>query len=226
MASANKAAQLVTGIDYTKGGQQRQTSSSLTKGATMDNGAMGDWNDEVGSYQGGATFVMADVGAMGPEDSGNPGVHSSYFQADVKIWTPKDGITNALQYKLTYSPNRQMFSPMQMGSLMTGVASAKPWQTLLFCPNSAATIGDSTHPAQMHPGAANPPDHLFADLFWMPIVDPYPISETFSTAGKINLNYGIEPFTHIQRATGLYALMKSTNITAISDIYASPGWPY
>jgi hypothetical protein len=52
------------------------------------------------------------------------------------------------------------------------------------------------------------PDHLMLDLFWMPAVEPYAISDSFSTAGKINLNYQIQPFTYIDRNTALVCLMK------------------
>lgn len=49
----------------------------------------------------------------------------------------------------------------------------------------------------------------------MPIVQPYAISQPFSTAGKINLNYQILPFDYINRKTGLYAVMKATEFLAI-----------
>jgi uncharacterized protein (TIGR02600 family) len=49
----------------------------------------------------------------------------------------------------------------------------------------------------------------------MPVVEPYAISEPFSTAGKINLNYQILPFTNIRRASGLHALLASERLTAI-----------
>jgi uncharacterized protein (TIGR02600 family) len=55
----------------------------------------------------------------------------------------------------------------------------------------------------------------------MPVVDPYPISDRLSTAGKINLNYQIAPFTHIRRATGIYALLKAIKITALADTLAT-----
>ncbi len=49
----------------------------------------------------------------------------------------------------------------------------------------------------------------------MPIVEPYAISEPASTAGKINMNYQMMPFTHITRATGLHAAMRSVRVTAL-----------
>ncbi len=36
-------------------------------------------------------------------------------------------------------------------------------------------------------------DYLLLDLFSMPVVEPYPISEPLSTAGRINMNYQIVP---------------------------------
>ncbi len=76
----------------------------------------------------------------------------------------------------------------------------RPWQTLLFCPNPASEANNSGAP--IHPGfgwtasaATNappykiPPDHALLDFFTMPIVQPYAISEPFSTAGKVNMNY-------------------------------------
>lgn len=54
-------------------------------------------------------------------------------------------------------------------------------------------------------------------MFWMPVVQPYAISEPFSTAGKINMNYQILPFTYIRRATGLHAVMKAEKMLAIPN---------
>jgi uncharacterized protein (TIGR02600 family) len=102
------------------------------------------------------------------------------------------------------------------GSLPTGIQHDSPWQTLLFRP-------PAEHPD--HPGAASPPDYLMLDLFWMPVVQPYAISENFATSGKINLNYQIQPFTYIRRATALYALLKSEMVGAIpnTDVGTSTG---
>jgi uncharacterized protein (TIGR02600 family) len=51
----------------------------------------------------------------------------------------------------------------------------------------------------------------------MPIVEPYAISEPFSTAGKINMNYQIMPFDYIRRATGMAAILRSEKIMAIPN---------
>jgi uncharacterized protein (TIGR02600 family) len=80
------------------------------------------------------------------------------------------------------------------------------WETLLFCPNPA---GDN------HPGARSPRDHLLLDLFTMPVVEPYAISEPFSTAGKVNLNYPMAPFGYIKRTTALRAALHSLRVTAL-----------
>jgi uncharacterized protein (TIGR02600 family) len=106
-----------------------------------------------------------------------------------------------------FSPNRQVPSPVVFGSLSTGVIRGLPWQTLLFCPNPAAKSA--------HPGFQSPPDHLLLDLFAMPVVEPYAISEPFSTAGKVNLNFQIVPFTTIERSTALQAVLRSTRVSAI-----------
>lgn len=112
-----------------------------------------------------------------------------------------------------FSPSRMMPSPGMFGSLPTGVKAGKPWQTLLF------------RPQVTHPGAASPKDYLLLDLFWMPVVEPYAISDRFSTAGKINLNYQIIPFTYITRNSALQALLKSEKVGVVKNSdYATFKW--
>jgi uncharacterized protein (TIGR02600 family) len=62
-----------------------------------------------------------------------------------------------------------------------------------------------------------PKDHLLLDLFWMPCVEPWAISEAFATKGLINLNQQIFPFTYINRTTALTALLRSERMMAIPD---------
>jgi uncharacterized protein (TIGR02600 family) len=121
----------------------------------------------------------------------------------------------------SFSPNRQIASAVSFGSLPSGIdpqtpANSTPWRTLLFCKNPAA---GSSHPGfgipSSGPPYTNPPDHAFLDLFTMPIVEPYAISDPFSTAGKVNMNYQIVPFTYLTRDTGVRAVLKSTNVMAI-----------
>jgi uncharacterized protein (TIGR02600 family) len=111
-----------------------------------------------------------------------------------------------------FSPNRVIPSPVMFGSLPTGVKARVPWRTLLFRPLAAA---ESTHI-----GATGPKDHLLLDNFWMPVVEPYAISDRFSTAGKINLNCQILPFTYIQRTTGLRAILKAEKMSALANTQA------
>ena len=103
-----------------------------------------------------------------------------------------------------FSPSRLVPSAGMFGSLPTGVKRNRPWETLLFRPE--VHKDGSGNP---HPGTQLPRDHLLMDLFWMPVIEPYAISEPFSTAGKINLNYEIAPFSYIRRATALHGAMKS-----------------
>ena len=111
-----------------------------------------------------------------------------------------------------FSPNRQMPSPGMFGSLPSRVLAGEPWRTLLFRPQVA-------HPADQshYSGAAKIQDHLLLDFFWMPVVEPYAISDRFSTAGKINMNFQILPFTYLERSTGIYALLNSEKIGAIPN---------
>ncbi|HYR58057.1 MAG TPA: Verru_Chthon cassette protein A, partial [Chthoniobacteraceae bacterium] len=123
-----------------------------------------------------------------------------------------------------FSPNRLIPSAGMLGSLPTGVrrtvtnpSAPHAWETLLFRP-------DVSQPPGPHPGAASPPDHLLMDLFWMPVVEPYAISEPFSTAGKVNMNYEIAPFNYIHRATALVGALKGEEPLAIPT-NALPGAP-
>ena len=49
----------------------------------------------------------------------------------------------------------------------------------------------------------------------MPVVDPYPISQPLSTAGKVNMNSQIAPFTYVERSTALLGALKSVKVMAI-----------
>jgi len=125
------------------------------------------------------------------------------------------------------SPNRQMPSPVMMGSLLSQAApngqtpnttaGAHGWETLCFCPNPAG----SNHYGNSFNSAGSllpvPKDHLLLDLFQMPAVQPYPISEPFSTAGKINLNCQIQPFDYISRQTGLRAALATERVMVLGS---------
>jgi uncharacterized protein (TIGR02600 family) len=53
------------------------------------------------------------------------------------------------------------------------------------------------------------------DLFNMPVVEPYAISTPLATAGRINMNYLIVPFTYINRDTGLRAVLKNQMMSVL-----------
>jgi len=83
------------------------------------------------------------------------------------------------------------------------LAPPVPWRTLLF------------RPQPTHFGATSPEDELLLDWFWMPVGEPYAISTTFATAGKVNLNYQIAPFTYITRATALMGVLGSEYVITV-----------
>ncbi|MCB1205576.1 MAG: Verru_Chthon cassette protein A [Verrucomicrobiae bacterium] len=115
-----------------------------------------------------------------------------------------------------FSPNRIISGPGMLGSLPSSLKTTppKPWQTLLFRPNVDGN-GYSLHPGgggldgNGTPKVGMPPDHLIMDLFWMPVVEPYAISEPLSTGGKVNMNYEIVPFLHVHRDTALRGVFRS-----------------
>lgn len=119
------------------------------------------------------------------------------------------GSTDDVENPATFSPNRQVASAVQFGSLPAGF---NPWRTLLFRPaNTTSTV---THPS----ANSSPKDYLLLDLFWMPVVEPYAISEPSSTAGRINMNYQILPFANITRTSSLRACLDSVMLSAVSSV--------
>jgi hypothetical protein len=108
-----------------------------------------------------------------------------------------------------FSPNRMVSSPVMFGSLPSGVHGKVPWRTLLFRPQK------NHFGAGLSQGGVSPPDHLFLEFFWMPVVEPYAISGPMMTAGKVNMNYQMYPFTHIHRATGMHAVLAGSEFSAV-----------
>jgi len=165
----------------------------------------GDWDTGLANYPDGPYINK-------PEEGNNRRVSGSIPYFDNNQEQEIGGPT-------FFSPNRQVTSPVMFGSLPSRVISGKPWQTLLFRPVEPAVLSLPTSPNpeedMTYLGGKDPKDHLLLDLFWMPVVEPYAISEPFSTAGKINMNYQIVPFTYIERSTGLQALLKSEKVMAI-----------
>ena len=162
------------------------------------NAGAADRPEATGDYDAG-TAKVADGAYINKPDEGNAyrfvPSNIPYFDSD---YAYTSGGT------MFFTPNRIMPSPGMFGSLSAGLK--KPWRTLLFRPQPG------------HPSAAVlPRDHLLMDLFWMPVVEPYAISDPFSTAGKVNLNYQMLPFTYIERSTGLQAILKSEKVGSIPN---------
>ena len=109
-----------------------------------------------------------------------------------------------------FTANRIVSSPVMFGSLPTGVMENISWRTLLFRPQ-----------ANRPQDPSGPKDHLLLDLFWMPVVEPYAISEPFSTAGKVNMNYQIVPFTYINRSTAVQAVLGSELVARVPKAAAA-----
>jgi len=162
----------------------------------------GDFDNGAGPHRDGPYINKPDEGNLNIV-AGDKGV--AYFSESAQHRTTEQDF---------YSPNRMIPSPVMFGSLPTGVKVGNPWRTLLFRPQQGHPGG----PARL--GGNSPADHLLLEFFWMPVVEPYAISEPFSTAGKVNLNYQIFPFTHIRRATGLHAVLAGEVIHAVPTIDA------
>lgn len=172
----------------------------------------GDFDNGYGGVIDGGYMGKSDEGAYNWRVVGNEAEEVPYFN---RLWKLGDGL---------FSPLRQMPSPVVFGSLPTGVKrtaeaykngtpnQAAPWRTLVFCPNPANPN---------HFGLTqDPPDHLLLDLFTMPVVEPYAISEPFSTAGRLNMNCQIVPFSHIKRYTPMHAALAAQKIVALPNTAA------
>ena len=179
----------------------------LPKGvqAKRFDGGAADFDTGIGNFPDGPFCGKADEGNLA----------RSWLDEYTKQWTYVEPYFGTWAYDSPgdtyFSPNRQIPSPVMFGSLLAPQYSdwsRNGWKTLVFCPNPAGII-------PVHPGLQNPPDHLWLDLFNMPVVEPYAISEPFSTDGKVNLNYQMMPFGYIKRSTALRAALQSLRVTAI-----------
>jgi uncharacterized protein (TIGR02600 family) len=205
------ADRLVPGANYTNNYFPKFTGFALPSGDLISGRPFqqfGDFDQGIAAVFNGAYINKPDEGHVGRESTNTPYFLQSYDQV-------ASGPT-------FFSPNRQIPGPGMFGSLPTKLwsgntpidpnaprANTKSWRTLLFRPRTD------------HPGTNNPPDHLWMDLFWMPVVEPYAISEPFSTAGKINMKYAIAPFSYIRRATGMVALLRNEQLTVIPTARAN-----
>jgi uncharacterized protein (TIGR02600 family) len=198
---------------------------SLPAGAVVvdgtPDGAIGDFDRGIGKNTDGAFINKPDEGNVRfklPVET--DGGHLPYFRGG-------NGYEETGQ--TYFSPNRLIPSAVMFGSLPnalfggTGLVNSdpKPWQTLLFCPPTIS----------QHLGAQSPADHYFLDLFHMPVVEPYAISEPLSTAGKVNINSRLAPFgyvkvdgrSYIQRHTGWYGVVKGMKQFLIDPLVSNAG---
>ena len=193
---------------------------------------LGDWTLTPGADGDGPVFSKPDEGEQ-------VAAAETY---SIPYYSTNSGNLDLGDTVLSYSPNRQVPSPIVFGGLLSrpfgslpgGSQKGVPWCTLLFCPNPAANddpnyphpgfgVGSNTGAGcpgpEDYPPYSTPPDHLLLDDYWMPVVEPYAISEPFSTAGKVNMNYAMVPFgEYIHRSTALHAVLKSTRILAVPTL--------
>jgi len=204
-----------------------------------------DWSDFDNGYS-----QVADGAYIGKPDEGElegttgvyglinndpTGVNGPYFGQSrgnsIQVTTGGGGGLTGSNATVWSSPNREIASPVAFGLLPSGALKGRAWQNLLFRPAPTSPAG-SLNPGRLHPGAAGmmwdgnsassaPPDHYLLDYFWMPVVEPWAISETFSTAGKINMNYQIAPFSYIKRQTAMHALLNTEVIPAVPSIVSA-----
>ena len=171
---------------------------------TNRDGNPGDWDTGIGPFSDGAYINKPDDGSTLFDPSATT-AHDIYREPYFRNYGGYQSLGTTY-----FSPNRILPSPAMFGSLSSGINRGRPWETLLFTPGPAAGAN--------HPGlkAGTAPDHLLLDLFHMPVVDPYAISEPFSTAGRVNLNTQILPFTYIRRDTALRAALRGVRVPVIS----------
>lgn len=150
-----------------------------------------DWDNGLPAEADGAYANKADEGNIYVSSA------SPYYNRE-QAGTGNDTITSY------FTANRIVSSAGMLGSLPTGVLEGVSWRTLLFRPQ-----------ASRPQDPAGPKDHLFLDLFNMPVVEPYAIGEPFSTDGKVNMNYQIVPFTYINRNSGVRAVLGSEVVTRV-----------
>ncbi|PTY02196.1 hypothetical protein DB346_09965 [Verrucomicrobia bacterium LW23] len=176
--------------------------SAITNGIARADGGRPDFDSGLGRAPDGPGTRRVDEGTPGGTgtlmDEMLPTSYTGYLVRATNASMP------------TASAMRQVAGPVVLGGLPTGTLARRPWETLLFRPATAETAGA----LERHPGAATPPDHLWLDLFTMPVVEPWAISARHSTAGRVNLNQQIFPFTYVRRNTALRAVLRDVRISA------------
>ncbi len=157
-------------------------------------------------------------------NKGDDGDVRAYFKNGTPYFSALKANTNVSTLPpvnaASFAPNRMVQSAVQFGSMPSSVAENVPWTTLLFRPDPWVYDTSGKGKSHRHFGSKGIHDHLWLDFFWMPVVQPYAISEPFETKGKINMNHQILPFTYITRATALHALLKPERVTLIPNTAA------
>ncbi|GAT34677.1 Verru_Chthon cassette protein A [Terrimicrobium sacchariphilum] len=176
----NLSGKLVSGADYEPAWTPKVPSTSTPA-------ADWDWDTGLPGSRDGAYANKPDEGNIYTSSGAAP-----YYNGEQQSNSTSSSVASY------FTANRIIPSPVMFGSLPTGVQEGVPWRTLLFRPQASRPRDPS-----------GPKDHLLLDLFTMPVVEPYAISEPFSTAGKVNMNYQIVPFTYIDRSTGVRAVLGS-----------------
>ena len=167
-------------------------------------GNPGDWDSGIGPFSDGAYINKPDDGST-LVASGSTTSSNIYYEPYFRSFGGYQ--STGLTY---FSPNRILPSSVMFGSLPSGIKRQRPWETLLFTPGPAAGVNHKG----LEPDKV--PDHVVLDLFHMPIVEPYAISEPFSTAGRVNLNNRIVPFNYISRDTSLRAAFRGIRVPVVS----------
>jgi uncharacterized protein (TIGR02600 family) len=215
---------------------------AMTAGAVSVAG-QGDFDNGLSDFEDGAFVNKADEGNL-RTGSASWFDDGSFNVEDGQTHSPNRQIASAVAFGSL--PTGVKYTESMARSADPG-AMGRPWQTLLFTAqplsktgkilnfSSANTQGKHFGFGTTRPSPANqdgrlnqppyiyPPDHVLLDLFTMPVVEPYAISEPLSTAGRVNLNYQIAPFTNIKRTTALHGVMRSVKIMGIPQSSADKG---
>lgn len=222
--TAQTAGTLVNGLGYPDFFWPTVPRLSSSEGALNADGQPGDWDNGPGLIEDGPYLSKPDYGNIRTEKEASHATMGGYFK--------RGGDSLPDEESINLAPHRQISSALAFGSIPTGVYPSyssnlppRPWQTLLFCPNPAARTSapDVAVQATDHVGFADPPDHAWLEFFWMPVVEPDPLSPGFSTEGKVNMNHQMMPYTWIERATALHAALRGVRITAIPSSAAKDG---